>query len=560
MEVITQDRIDELKAKLALLDGDRKAYLEGAIHALSENKKRVAELRFENNRLRTILREGLSAEDHIINHVFHNRQADKACLANKSGSEAITVMDYRTCDVMKKYNALKHLTVQKEEKIEQLKKTYYELKQLMDDENATTAGTNKEGRHLRELENRLDKAQLKYQEAEHIKRTYMQIKDKLQEEQLTYGHSLDALEKQIRLANEELAELQTMFNNAVLSRDAAQKELKYQEEVIMNERKRRETELTSMKRVAEGKKTPSDKTMHTAARDSITEDAQGESGEGSAEQSGGERGSGAAGITEEQHQKIVAFEEAFRQIKEVTGLSDLNQIVKRFENQGDTLTHLQELKEKAEKQCQALREERDRLQLQFEELRYSGETELASINQLLQKHRGEADKEAERREQLHENVAEVSRLLVQCKAAVDHIHDKLTSLNVGILAPEKPADSSTEGQLPEMLKQCNVRLDELMNSLQDVSVDEQLQLMEEEEDSELYFGSDFFSKLEGKMPDYNTRIKLPSSVRETVHEDDDVGGDENDILTRTALKKQSQQIVEMRNKKRQTRKKKRRSK
>lgn len=69
-----------------LSEGDRKAYVETAMHALSENKKRVAELRFENNKLRNVLREGLSAEDHIINHVFHNRQADRACLANKSGS------------------------------------------------------------------------------------------------------------------------------------------------------------------------------------------------------------------------------------------------------------------------------------------------------------------------------------------------------------------------------------------------------------------------------------------------------------------------------------------
>ncbi|KAF8570274.1 Coiled-coil domain-containing protein [Paragonimus westermani] len=567
MEVITQERIDEMKAKLALL-----AYFESAMHALSENKKRVSELRSENSKLRTILREGLSSgnpsisaigyllEDHIIHHVFHNRQSDRACLSNKSGSDAVTIMDYRTCDAMKKYNALRHHTVQKEEKIEALKKSYRELQQAIEDGNATTAGTNKEGKRLRELENRLDKAQLKYQEAEHIKRTYIQIKDKLQDEHLTYGHSLDVLEKQIKLANDELAELQIMLNDAVLSRDAAQRELKYQEEVVSSERRRRDAELSSMKRVAENKRSSEDKTGPMTVRDSITEDAQGDSGGGSGENIA-ERGSapGGPGISEEQQQKIASFETAFQNIKEATGLSDLSQIVKRFENQGETLCHLHELKDKAEKQCQALREERDRLQLQFEELKYSGETELTSITQLLNQYKKEAETEAQRREQLHQSVSDTSRLLVQCKAGVDHIHDKLTFLNMSGPYTDKGSEGS-EGQLPEMLKQCNDRLDELMASLQDVDIEEQLNLMDQEENGELAIGADFFNKLEGRMPDYNTRIKIPSSYRDTVHEEDELGGDDNDILTRAALKKQSQQIVEMRNKKRQPRKKKRRSK
>ncbi|TGZ64208.1 hypothetical protein CRM22_006490 [Opisthorchis felineus] len=549
MDVITQERIDEMKAKLSLLEGDRKAYFESAVHALSENKKRVAELRSENQKLRSMLKEGLAAEDRIINHVFYNRQADKACLTNKTGPEAITVMDYRTCDAMKKYNALRHMTVQKEEKLESLKKTYLELQQAIEDGNATTAGTNREGKRLRELENRLDKAQLKYQEAEHIKRTYGQIKDKLQDEQLTYGHSLDSLEKQIKMAQDELGELQIMYSDAVISRDAAQKELKYQEEVIITERRRREAELTGMKRIAEGKKISVEKSGPISVRDSIMEDAQGGSAGGSAAH-GAENGSlGAGGISEEQQQKIAAFEDSFRQIKEATGLSDLNQIVKRFESQGETLKHLIELKDKAEGQCQALREERDRLQSRFEELKYSGETELTSINQLLEQYRKEAETEMQRREQLNQSLSEASRLLVQCKAGVDHIHEKLNF--VSISSPYIEKTDATDDQVPEMLRHCNERLSELMEGLKDVDIDEQLSIMEHEE---------FFSKLEGNMPDFNTRIKIPATHRESAHDDDDVGGDENDILTRAALKKQSQQIVEMRNKKRQPRKKKRRSK
>lgn len=74
--------------------------------------------------------------------------------------------------------------------------------------------------------------------------------------------------------------------------------------------------------------------------------------------------------------KISKYEESFKTIKEVTGLSDLDQIVKRFESQGETLRNLNELKDKAEEQCQKLRKQRDQLQQEFEELKYSGETEI----------------------------------------------------------------------------------------------------------------------------------------------------------------------------------------
>lgn len=93
----------------------------------------------------------------------------------------IELLDNRTCDARKKLNSLKHTTVQKEKKIEEMKSQYREITELIEYGNATYAGTNKEGKMLRNLENRLDKALLKYHEAEHIRKTYEQIKEKLQD-------------------------------------------------------------------------------------------------------------------------------------------------------------------------------------------------------------------------------------------------------------------------------------------------------------------------------------------------------------------------------------------
>ena len=80
---------------------------------------------------------------------------------------------------------------------------------------------------------------------------------------------------------------------------------------------------------------------------------------------------------EEQQQKISTYEEAFRKIKEATGVSDTKEVVHRFENQGETQRHLEELKRDSEKQIQRLTEEKEKLQQEFEEMKYSGEAKLS---------------------------------------------------------------------------------------------------------------------------------------------------------------------------------------
>lgn len=109
------------------------------------------------------------------------------------------------------------------------------------------------------LENRLDKAELKCNEATTIQRTYNQIKDHLLKvticmmtsmmikelkllffklkESLTYNNRLDDLEKQIQSAKEESRELKIMFKDAIVARENAANEFsKYEDKVYRYER------------------------------------------------------------------------------------------------------------------------------------------------------------------------------------------------------------------------------------------------------------------------------------------------------------------------------------
>ena len=55
----------------------------------------------------------------------------------------------------------------------------------------------------------------------------------------------------------------------------------------------------------------------------------------------------------------------------------LQEVVSRFENQGETQRHLEEIKAENEREISRLTEERDRLQAEFTEKQYSGEAKLS---------------------------------------------------------------------------------------------------------------------------------------------------------------------------------------
>ena len=51
--------------------------------------------------------------------------------------------------------------------------------------------------------------------------------------------------------------------------------------------------------------------------------------------------------------------------------------MERFQNQGDTTKHLEELQSDAERQIDQLKERKEKLQTEFEEMKYSGEAKLS---------------------------------------------------------------------------------------------------------------------------------------------------------------------------------------
>uniref|UniRef100_A0AAZ3QJC7 ODAD1 central coiled coil region domain-containing protein n=1 Tax=Oncorhynchus tshawytscha TaxID=74940 RepID=A0AAZ3QJC7_ONCTS len=490
------DQITELQRKIQLLEGDRSAYYEMSQSSIKKNRNSILQLRQENKRLHKKLANG---DEQVIKEAFQSRGMEKAAFRNMSGKAALKVLDQKVCDKMKKLNALKHTTQTYRRRLEDLQTLYQSMKLENRGPERDTERHSEEAKNLRVLENRLEKAQLKCQEAEHIMRGYLKLKAHLQEESLTFQSKLDELEAEILRQRQELKDLQVLNSDALLSKDTAKAELQRQEEQMYRERKDRECILTRYKKEAEDRKAQAERVERRAQRaamqpDELSSDAQ----------------RSATGLGEEER-AISTFEEAFRRIKEATGVTDTREVVERFISQGDTQQHLENLKKENQRTLVQLKEDRDRLQEHFQDIKYSGRPSspgqwmLEDCKRHLQAEQGSRDAAKERLDWL-------TRTLNTVRAGVEHLSDKLQHIKTTV-------------SLCLWFCVCQ-----------------------------------FHASIEGKLPHCNTRIKLPEAQRQDPYdEEEESGDDEGDIITRAILKHQSQLIIDSKTK-RKTRTKKKKGK
>lgn len=525
-----QEQIQELTKKIQLLEGDRKAYYESSQWSIKKNKDIISRMRSENKSLHKTLAEVLAGDDRVIDKAFQGRHVERAALRNKTGKMAVSVVDQKVCDNKKRLNAMKSTTMSRRQKLNELQTTY---EQMIKDASAAVEmdkGESDSAQHLRQLENRLDKARLKSQEAEHISKVYDKIKAHLQQEGLTFHNQLDLLEAEILKTRQELAEVESMYRDAQVAKDDAKEELARHEDIIYRERKERELALTELKTQAEEKKAHAERVERRLQRAAMQD------------QDHGQDGGKPLLSEEEQEKKITSYEEAFLRIKEATGVSGTQEVVARFRSQGDTQQHLEDLKKENLKQLQRLQEERVKLQGEYEEMKYSGEAKLSSGQRMLEEFEQHLKEQEQRRDEAADKLERASHVLVSVKAGVEHLADKLQHLKtMKSHVPTAHLSPSSDEYVLDLLSVSEEKLLKLLEDLDGRELVDILRQMEEEE---------FHSSIENKLPSYNVRVSLPAVAKhDSYDEDDDSGDDDAAAPTRADLKRRAQQIIDSKMKK-----------
>lgn len=105
-------------------------------------------------------------------------------------------------------------------------------------------------------------------------------------------------------------------------------------------------------------------------------------------------------------------------------------VVRRFLAQDETFTQLENLKKDNELALAKLKEEKQRLQRELENLKYSGDATLVSQRRLHEEMQKTFKKEEQRHNDVHERLEHTSRILQLVKDCLEHLANKLSHVKL----------------------------------------------------------------------------------------------------------------------------------
>jgi chromosome segregation ATPase len=389
-------------------------------------------------------------------------------------------------------------------------------------------------RKIRMLENRLDKSMIKYNEAMNIRRTYEAIVKRLQQERVTFDNQLASIEKTLQAKEHDYQELLNMCHEANHAKEIAKTELMQFKTSFEEDRKQKKVELDERRVIVQQrieqrmkleKKGQQKISMEEAARSKAEEE----------DRKRREQQQVTAELkSEEERERLTAYAEAFKRIKEATGADTVEDVIHKFMAQEDTHQTLIDMTKEAQAKMDRLNAERTELRSKMEEAKFSGSGQLGSRRILdeFETHLTEAKIQAKKWGQNYETLA---KIFIDVKAGVEHLLDKLASFK-----PEVHCATTADENLVEVMRHVGHKLQLLM--------DETVGAAEVTNDELSASGA-------MELPPNNLRVRLAEKEEEDdVQVDDEDEGDE-DVYDRERVKKFAQIAVQ-----RETKKKKKKNK
>ena len=359
----------------------------------------------------------------------------------------------------------------------------------------------------------------------------------------------------------DLAELRLMSHDANHAKEVAKADLQRYSAQVEEERAAREKELTEMRQLVEAKKEMHQR-MEKRDKQRGGEDDDDPEGRGG---SGRRNSQGYVGRAQEEKkleentEKVTTYEEAFRKIKDATGVTDVNEVIQKFLTQEDTHKSLQAMIREAQSRIDALTEEKASAKARVEEIKYSATGSAGShrIVDEFETQLGEANTKCERNKQKYERIAKV---LINVKAGIEHLSDKLENVR-----SDMPPVQLTDDTIVDVLTVCEHKLTKLLEA---VSLEQEGSDYEDEPETAknvLAAGAPaatgMYGASQAELSAYNVRIKLPDpNTRDDGDSDDDLGDDDaGEVLDRNEIKKRASALQESKVKKNKRRVKKKAS-
>jgi hypothetical protein len=365
--------------------------------------------------------------------------------------------------VRKQHDDVRHRVQSQTTLLEELKD---EVKDLELESKKPSLEDTPETRKIRMLENRLDKAMIKFNEAQSIRKTYEQIVKRLKDERIGFDNQLAAIERALAAKQHDYEELVLLSADAAHARETVLLELEKARSQHEDEKRHREKELREKQQYV---KIRLEMTNRLDKREKhkgavVAREAGDLSYEGESQLKASLMATmmqqGVAGEEKKEHRsKIDIFESAFRKIKEATGVSDVNEVIQKITSQESTTDNLLNLSKENQARLERLQAEHGVLKARVEELKYSGSGG-GHRRKLVDDHEQNlvlASTKLERAKLKYERLAKV---LIGVKAGVEHLVDKMESVR-----EDDQVLVVTDETIVEALQESEVTLSHLLSQI-----------------------------------------------------------------------------------------------
>merc|ERR1719401_1607801 len=316
-----------------------------------------------------------------------------------------------------------------------------------------------EMRQIRVLENRLDRAMIKYNEAQSIRKTYEAIVKRLKEERIGFDNQLAAIERTLKAKERDYEELLLLSHDAYHAKEMAQAELHRFEQGVMEERNQRDKEVQEKKILVQQRVEMNHRLEQREKMLKKQQELDKQSDKQMKEMAATQDPSANVSndFAAEELQKVRDYEEALNRIKEATGVIDVNEIIQKFLTQEETRHNLTKLTKDNQQAIDKLTEERRRLRLQVDDLKFSSGGTVGRRQQIddFEKALAEANEKFERNRGKFERMA---KMLIDTKSGIGHLSEKLAAVKLGDEAPIEMSDDTVE----DVLQQCGLKISKLM--------------------------------------------------------------------------------------------------
>jgi DNA repair exonuclease SbcCD ATPase subunit len=405
------------------------------------NKEYIHQLKSDNRELRKQLADlkrtsggGTNATGAGGTSITADAGGSVGGMALAGDSEEVAMAIAQLNKARKAHDDLRHRVQSQSALLEELKD---EVKDLELEAKKPSLEDTPETRKIRMLENRLDKAMIKYNEAQSIRKTYEQIVKRLKEERIGFDNQLAAIERALSAKQHDYEELQLLSADATHAREMLAQELERARGQYEDEKRAREKELREKQQYVkirlEMMANPRAGGKHRASTFGDGNSANGDLNTDEEKQLRATLAMtamqhGAVSEEKKEHRsKIDIFESAFRKIKEATGVSDVNEVIQKLTSQESTTDNLMSLSKENQARLEHLQAEHAALKARVEELKYSGSGG-GHRRKLVDDHEQNlalATAKLERAKLKYERLAKV---LIAVKAGVEHLVDKMESV------------------------------------------------------------------------------------------------------------------------------------